>query len=213
MNRLTFIFLLFSVNYFSQTLPYKDKGFALSYNYSQRHIPLYSYAQKPVHAPGIDFKIHRNFKNQISLKYGVSLFTTGHSSEVYVSSNYNVSSTKLEKATTIYGYLRFPISLSYNVKRFYLDLTTAPCIRIFQSRTIYGRGPNSNSRITYTLESHLGYYIPIKKRRTFIEAAIYFSEIGNRISVTDGRYDFDFKNTYTQNLQLTIGFMLNKTQD
>jgi hypothetical protein len=206
------ILVVFSAPCSAQTLPYKDKGFAISYNYSQRHIPDYSYAQKPVQAPGADFKIHRNFKNKLSLKYGISIFVTGHRSDIYYI-NYYTPDGRSEEAQTIYGYIRLPICLSYNFKRFYFDVGAAPCVRVFQSINVYGKGNEATPRFTYTLEGHFGYYIPVKHRRMFIEGAVCFSEIGNRIFATDGTWNYTLKNNYTQNLQLSIGFMLNKSEN
>src|SRR6478609_959662 len=124
-NRM-FVLLLCSSGLFAQKLPYNDVGFGLSYNYSQRHIPNYE-EQKPIQFPTLDFKKILNFKNNISLKSGVSIFVTGHKSRHY----YDYYNGVFEETKSVYGYLRFPILISYNINRFYTDLGVGPCIRVF----------------------------------------------------------------------------------
>lgn len=193
---------------FGQQLPLIDQGFMLSYSNSNRHIPSAS-AQTPMHLVAADYKWHLNFKNRVSFKTGVSCFITGHKFKYSFSPDRGpVTSPDTKSASSVYAYLRIPLLVSFNVKRFFIDLGGAPCVRIYNnSDTYYQRGNGINKPgFTYTLEGHLGYYIPVKQRRLFVEGAIYFSEIGNNIYLPGGNYE----NTYTRNFQLGIGYMLGK---
>jgi hypothetical protein len=207
----SFILLLFLSNVlFAQTLPKKDKGLSLSLNLSNRHLPYFTEV-KPMLFPNIEYKWNRNFKNNFSIKSGASLFVVGHKFEYTYSIGYYPSNTGIAKAKSVYGYLRCPLLFSYNIKRFYFDIGAAPCFRLFYTNnysTMKSAG-SSAYRFIYTLEAHAGYYIPVKQQRFFIECATYFSEI-NAYVFLPSSYSHDFKNTYSQNFQISIGYMFGK---
>lgn len=194
---------------FAQQLPALDNGVMLSYVNSNRLIPGQP-AQASINAATVDYKFHLNFTNDLSFKTGASLFITGHQFSYNTSPDrgYFYGDTKLTKSKSVYTYLRIPMLLSFNLKRFFIDMGAAPCFRVFNnSDTYYQRGNGIDKPgFTYTLESHVGYYIPVKQRRLFIEGAVFLSEIGNSIFLPGGNY----KNNYSRNFQLGIGFMFNK---
>jgi hypothetical protein len=95
-----------------------------------------------------------------------------------------------------------------------MDIGAAPCLRIMHSNSQLGKSSDlPRPGITYTLEAHFGYFIPMKKRRLFIEAATYFSEIQQKVFIAHSYYNYSLKNDYTLNLLLGIGIMFNKSEN
>lgn len=192
---------------FAQQLPAVDHGLMLSYINSNRLIPGQP-AQAPINAATVDYTFHLNFKNHLSFKTGASVFITGHKFTYNSSPDRGYLNGATTSAKSVYAYVRIPALLSFNIKRFFIDMGAAPCFRVFNnSDTYYQRGNGIDKPgFMYTLESHVGYYIPVKQRRLFIEGAVFFSEIGHSIFLPGGNY----KNNYSRNFQLGIGFMFNK---
>lgn len=208
------IFLFLSSGALAQMLPKHDNGISISFNYSQRNIPDFYYSQKPIMYPNVHFKKNINFKNHFSFKTGASLFITGFKYDVpgdkIYGYNYNPND-HVEYGTSTY--LCVPAMLSYNYRKFFVDIGGGPCFKFRSSAGTGGKGDGiEKARLTHTFETHLGYYIPLKKRRLFIESAFYISEIQANILLPHSLYYAYYVNDYTYNLQFSVGFMFNKSE-
>ena len=210
MSKLYIIFffvLNYSIN--SQTLPKKDFGISLSYNNTNRHLQSFN-SQNSISFPNVDYKYNLNFQNDFSFKTGISLFIVGNKFS-YLYAQTGPYPSVLKKAHSIYGYLRLPFLFSFNIRQFYLDLGFAPCVRIFNLSDFEVRGSEiERVGVTYTIESHFGYYIPTKQQRLFLELAFYVSEIGKKIYLPD---NYIYNNKYSQNIQFSIGYMFGKLKN
>ncbi len=210
MNKLIYLLFLLGNFVFAQVLPKKDFGISLSYNNTNRHLQSYN-SQNSISFPNVDYKYNLNFQNNFSFKTGISIFIVGNKFS-YLYAQTGPYPSVLKNAHSIYGYLRLPFLFSYNVRQFYLDIGFAPCVRIFHLSDFEVRGSEiERVGVTYTIESHLGYYIPIKQQRLFLELALYVSEIGKNIYLPDN-YVYNNKNKYSQNIQFSIGYMFGKTK-
>lgn len=192
---------------FAQHLPATDHGISLSGNYSNRHMPSSSTRSAFIY-PSADYHLHVNFKRHLSLKTGAGLFMTGHVATYNIAPDRGPYAPQPAGVKVIYGYIRIPLLLSVNIGHAYADLGGAPCLRIYNNSNSYYKRGNGISKpgATYTLEGHLGYYIPLKQQRLFIEGAAYVSEIDQLIYLPDGNH----ANTYSTNFRLSVGYMFSK---
>ena len=209
----SFILLLFLSNVFiAQTLPKKDKGIAVSYNYSNRHIidNPHIFNIKPLSYPSVEYKCNYNFRNNFSFKTGVSILAVGH--EFSLVTNYRGSPNNDTSFKSFYNaYIRAPLLVSINTRYFYFDIGVSPCVRIVKSETNTRDGYEPLLKATYSCELHLGHYFPIRSNRILLEFASYISEINSNILMNGGGdHAVIYKNTYSQNFQLSIGYMFGK---
>lgn len=213
MIRLTFLLLLSGYS-FSQTLPKFENGFAISCNYSNRNIPKYQ-STSGIYFPNLEYKINYNFVNKFSFKTGISLLNIGNIYKFYDYKNYSHSDSSLEVAKSTNTYLKIPFLFSYNLKKFYVNLGIIGGVRVFHSNTVSIKGGvESKLNFTYGFESNFGYYFPIKNRRMFVELGLIFSEFNKKLylnSYNGGEANI-YRIKYSQNIQLSIGYMFGKTK-
>jgi hypothetical protein len=208
------LLLLISGYSFSQTLPKRDKGIAISFNYSNRNIPKHQ-STSGIYFPNLEYKINYNFVNKFSFKTGISLLYIGNNYKFYEYKNYSHIDSSLEVTKSTNTYLKIPFLFSYNLKNFYVNLGIIGGIRVFHSNTYSIKGgKESKLNFTYGFESNLGYYFPIKNRRMFVELSLIVSEFNKKLYLNsyNGGETNIYRIKYSQNIQLSIGYMFGKNK-
>lgn len=208
MNKVIFLFLICGFA-FGQTLPKKDNGFCISYNYSQRYLESHKIGEtEPIFFPTVDYKKNYNINQKLSVKTGLSLFIAGHQNITYYDYEY----------TDRHYYLRIPLLCSFNKKSFYFDIGTSILFRFWAESNDYNTSPSRGGEelgllgISETIEMHFGKYIPIKSRRMFFEIACYGSELYSNVIFPDNYRESKSKIFITNNVQISIGMMFNKNK-
>lgn len=215
MNKLYLIFIfVLSYKIYTQPLPKKDFGIFVSYGYANRHLEKTESINgtSAIFLPSFELRRHYNITNHFSIKTGVSISTFGQkvsffgywgsygNTTVY---NYNLNFTA--------SYLSIPSLLSYNFKNFYIDAGLSPALRISKTQMSVRGNRELTLKLNYICEMHIGHYFPIKQRRISVALSAYITEINNKIHMKGkGDYYVGYKNAYSNNYMISIGYMFGK---